>query len=606
MKKADKHINLEFEYFFKEWNKFNTINWYKYPSDSSKEWPKIHSSKILLNLEKFGDIKQIWEIGRFAWLYDFVRAWTLSQNDIYLKSALDLIKDFIKKNPIYIGPHWSSEQEVSIRAYALIFFLEATKNCEYLKDEDLLDIHNFLYIHGEYLNKNIHYAEIAIRNNHLIHGAVGLYTISHFFNLHQSSAAWRKKSKKIILDCLNEQWYEDGGYIQPSHIYHRSALHGLLIARKVSYIQNDSIMVKSIDKILDKAFNFLINFISRTDGMLPNWGPNDGSLVFPVTCCDYVDFRPILQTISTLIYKERSFNLIDVNEESIWLYGEDPDKFKIKNYKQKKQISFNEQGLHVMRQNADTYAVFSCGDIKSRYGQQADQLNLDIWKENRNIILDPGSFNYNKDIDIHNWYRGTRSHNTVTINDKDQMLPIRKFKYLKWTKSAFRKIVISNKDYYFGTHNGYVEEDGSWHHSRTFSYINNGWIVIDRVWPDLYAKNEQLIKLNWNIDHRLFSGQNKISNQIKILCSNINYDIDFKLGKKDNPRGWVSRYYNNKESILSANISTLSKNETWFISIIADNVQIKDIYFDVNNFNLFDLTSKDFDIIRKCSENIHF
>ena len=330
VKKADKHINLEFEYFFKEWNKFNTINWYKYPSDSSKEWPKIHSSKILLNLEKFGDIKQIWEIGRFAWLYDFVRAWTLSQNDIYLKSALDLIKDFIKKNPIYIGPHWSSEQEVSIRAYALIFFLEATKNCEYLKDEDLLDIHNFLYIHGEYLNKNIHYAEISIRNNHLIHGAVGLYTISHFFNLHQSSAAWRKKSKKIILDCLNEQWYEDGGYIQPSHIYHRSALHGLLIARKVSYIQNDSIMVKSIDKILDKDFNFLINFISRTDGMLPNWGPNDGSLVFPVTCCDYVDFRPILQTISTLIYKERSFNLIDVNEESIWLYGEDPDKFKIK------------------------------------------------------------------------------------------------------------------------------------------------------------------------------------------------------------------------------------------------------------------------------------
>ena len=66
---------------------------------------------------------------------------------------------------------------------------------------------------------------------------------------------------------------------------------------------------------------------------------------------------------------------------------EDPDKFKIKNYKQKKQISFNEQGLHVMRQNADTYAVFSCGDIKSRYGQQADQLNLDIWKENRNIIF---------------------------------------------------------------------------------------------------------------------------------------------------------------------------------------------------------------------------
>ena len=55
--------------------------------------------------------------------------------------------------------------------------------------------------------------------------------------------------------------------------------------------------------------------------MLPNLDLNDGSLVFPVTCCDYVDFRPILQTISTLIYKERSFNLIDVNEESIWLYG---------------------------------------------------------------------------------------------------------------------------------------------------------------------------------------------------------------------------------------------------------------------------------------------
>ena len=119
-----------------------------------------------------------------------------------------------------------------------------------------MDIHNFLYIHGEYLNKNIHYAEIAIRNNHLIHGAVGLYTISRF-NLSKLEAHG-EKIKKNILSYLNEQWYEDGEYIQPSHIYLMNR-HGLLIARKVSYIQNDSIMVKSIDKILDKAFNFFNN-----------------------------------------------------------------------------------------------------------------------------------------------------------------------------------------------------------------------------------------------------------------------------------------------------------------------------------------------------------
>ena len=39
----------------------------------------------------------------------------------------------------------------------------------------------------------------------------------------------------------------------------------------------------------------------------------------------------------------------------------------------------------------------------------------------------------------------TRSHNTVTINDKDQMLPIRKFKYLNGQNQLLEKLSFQTK-----------------------------------------------------------------------------------------------------------------------------------------------------------------
>lgn len=48
-------------------------------------------------------------------------------------------------------------------------------------------------------------------------------------------------------------------------------------------------------ELLDRAVRFMLRFCDPCTGRMPNYSANDGSLVLPLSACDYVDYRPSLQ-----------------------------------------------------------------------------------------------------------------------------------------------------------------------------------------------------------------------------------------------------------------------------------------------------------------------
>ena len=61
------------------------------------------------------DIKFIWEPGRFGWACTLAMAYHLSNDERYADTFWQYTELFLTSNPPYLGPHWSSAQEVAIR-----------------------------------------------------------------------------------------------------------------------------------------------------------------------------------------------------------------------------------------------------------------------------------------------------------------------------------------------------------------------------------------------------------------------------------------------------------------------------------------------------------
>ncbi|MFP3472466.1 heparinase II/III family protein, partial [Micrococcus sp. SIMBA_144] len=71
----------------------------------------------------FGDIKWIWELSRFSFVYPLVRAYTTTKDEKYAIDFWEMFEDFVKHNPPELGANYKCGQEMSFRIMAWTFGL---------------------------------------------------------------------------------------------------------------------------------------------------------------------------------------------------------------------------------------------------------------------------------------------------------------------------------------------------------------------------------------------------------------------------------------------------------------------------------------------------
>src|SRR5256885_9807487 len=78
-----------------------------------------------------------------------------------------------------------------------------------------------------------------------------------------------------------------------------------------------------------------------------SYGSNDGSLVLPLTLCDFTDYRPALQAANFLVYGQFCFGNGGWNEQLKWLFANPEPE-----HKDRKSTRLNSSYLVI------SYAVF--------------------------------------------------------------------------------------------------------------------------------------------------------------------------------------------------------------------------------------------------------
>jgi len=609
---ANRLLNGELKYFSHQfiqtgfppkWNKDYVTD---IELDSTKHWSQISDDHLVARSPKgdesisykHTDIKFVWEPNRFTFVYTLVCAYAASQDEKYAEAFWTLIEDWAQHNPPNMSPNWMDGQEIAIRLTAWTFgyhtFLNSQSTTHERKEKFIL----YIAAQAERIYKNIGYA-ISTRSNHTISEAFGLWMVGLLFTELKHATKYLSLGKQLLEQEAANQIFPDGSYSMYSINYHRFILHIYLYAIRLGEINNSSFSTQLINSVT-KSIEYLACLINPETGDMPLYGSNDGALFLPLTSCDFTDYRPLLQLGWFITKGEFLFEPGPWDDDIYWICGEsltarhatfaphtsagETTREENKNLSELRALigaSFPNGGMYLLR-SSNSQAFIRCTDFTSR-PSHADQLHLDLWIHGHNLAIDAGTFLYSGEGHWRNGLAHTSGHNTVTVDNKDQMTMLSRFTWTNWSNG---KVLKHNKNIWQGEHDGYNPVS---HQRKVIALREDHWLVIDK----LSANESHHYALHWllndypfeyNGDSILLSLE-EMKYKLQIGMLNGNGELSIVRADPVSTRGWRSLYYGHKEPAISVMLEANLSNVTFwsFFGFENDVVEIDGNVLSVNS-----------------------
>ncbi len=521
-------------------------NWFLSPQTSKTSQANCHWTKIRDFDASLGDIKFVWELSRFAWVYDLVRYYVLTEDEEAVELFWYLFEDWITKNFPEKGPHWKCGQEIAMRSLAVLFVLQHTFYAKATTPTRIRLAGGFLRYNAQHIKRNFWYANRSIKNNHTISEAAGLYLIGNFLKYLKESAQWRKIGKRTLEREIQRQVYIDGTYLQHSFNYERLVVQWLCVCLTANKWGADEFS-REITQRLRSMAETLYQLQDEHSGQLPNYGANDGTLLQPLTSCDYLDYRPQLQAAYFLTTRRRLYVPGIWDELLIWLQGVVPEE-TARDKIQRITSAFEIGGYYILRLTEDEpHFMLRCANYHHRPGH-ADMLHLDFWYGGVNVLTDSGTFSYFPADEAKMGFVETKAHNTVWVDGRSQMDHWGAFLWTKWTKSKLVRFVKETEQIKW---EGEVYDHQGIIHNRSLILRNGLCIVRDRI-----VGNFNFAEINWNVNALILSQNDYWQIQIgdRSLYILTNYQLEAIPGE-------ISRYYGHLEKITRLHSRQKSNQE---------------------------------------------
>ena len=457
------------------------------PLDLGDKEPKAHWTE----LEKAGgtnpnqDIKWTWEMGRFGWATVLARAYRLTGDEKYPAFFWKSLETFMEANPPYEGPQWTSGQEVALRMISILFCGQVFAGSSHSTPERLVWLGRTIAFHAGRIPPSMAYAR-AQNNNHRLSEAVGLMTAGLALREHPQAAGWWKLGWREFHKGLSNQIAADGGYTQNSTNYHRLMLQ---LALWVAAIQLEPFPEKSNSR-LAAATHWLLDLLDEESGGVPNLGPNDSAYILPISTAPIWDFQPVVQAAGRAFLGKAPLAAGNWDEMDLWLSG---------NTHLEGTVDAGESSVKTVQLD-HSWAFLRAAHFMSRPGH-ADQLHVDLWWHGMNLALDPGTYQYNAAPPWDNALSRTCVHNTVTVDDQDQMTRAGRFLWLDWAQAhvlEHEKASDGSWERISAEHNGY-RRLGILHQRSLTGFTDRRWRVEDRLIDQKKqaSRGEFSIRLHW-------------------------------------------------------------------------------------------------------------
>ena len=330
----------------------------------------------------------------------------------------------------------------------------------------------------------------------------------------------------------------DGVHREQSTHYHATALRSFLGAREnASRFGLD--FPAGYDERLEAACEFLLH-VQRPDGLIP-----------ALSDADTGNYSDLLE-LAAVIFNRPDF----LYAATAGLAGDPP---------RTACASFSDGGYYIQRSGwgdkatafrNEKYLVFDCGPIGDGGHGHYDLLNIEVAANGQPLIIDPGRFTYAEDdAQWRRHFKGTAAHNTVCVDDLDQV-PYRRGK--PKGPLAHGRLLERVTSPGFDMLCGVVQSPAyeAVHTRRIFFIAGEYWLVVDslrgRV-PHTFTLRFHLTSAAWNRCTRIDGPHNSGIRTPELVLL---------FGPGEEPlvsQGWVSPLYGVKD--VAPVVSVVSREQ---------------------------------------------
>ena len=197
----------------------------------------------------------------------------------------------------------------------------------------------------------------------------------------------------------------------------------------------------------------------------------------------------------------------------------------------------------------------------------ADALSFTLSAHGNEILIDPGTYTYYAGEEWRSYFRGTRAHNTVTVDGQDQSVAGGRF---LWTKHAAIKSAVfeprADLERLSAEHDGYQRLADPVTHRRELAYLHD--LRVLRVLDRLTCKSRHHVEINWHfspgcavvlLERQLRASRGDVT--VELTWSD-GLGARLARGEESPPRGWISRRLDIKEPCANLVLET-AIDGTW-------------------------------------------
>jgi Heparinase II/III-like protein/Heparinase II/III N-terminus len=545
----------------------NKISWCSDPI-SGKKWPMSFHRRINIFAGDTGagDVKYVWELNRHQFLITLAKAYRLTGDERYVRVAVELLEDWIEANPYNAGVNWTSGLEVAIRSLSWCQVYTLFESATAFGLATRRSVLRSLYEHGHYIEKHLSF--FFSPYNHLIGEATALYVLGHLLSSLKAARRWRERGWAILQKEKPSQFHPDGGTVEQAAGYHHFTLgfylQAILLRRRLG-----EAVPGDMWSLLEKAFEFSMH-MTRPDGLVPMIGDGDEGKAIDLLQSSIWDFRPFL-AIAAVLFERGDFKAIagPFPPDATWLLGRVGwERYEALREAKPAENSrmLPESGYCIMRTGWDHqshYLNFDCGeiaagvsseDIPSAAHGHADALSIEVSAHGVPILVDPGFYTYNGAEKWHRYFRETKAHNTVVVDDCSQADYRGRLKWSRAPEVHLEHCMLSSDfDYIEASHNGYRRLAQPVVHRRAVIFVKpDYWLIRDELWGegehqiDRYFHFAAAEVIRQRDGTAIHAKSGRGGNLAVISVEKEGIAVEAKLGGTEPEDGWLAMGYGRK------------------------------------------------------------
>lgn len=398
---------------------------------SGAEWPTART--VLRNCIRHdgSDVKAPYELSRLQFLPVLGKAYVLTGQDSYRRIAKRLLCHWIKSNPAPVGINWTVAMEAALRSMSICFLMNLLSPFRRGEEPWVEAVTRSLGQHLIFIEANLEFSHF-LTSNHYLSDVVGLFCLSLFLD-GKGMAKRRVEYKRRIETEMARQVYEDGGDYEGSTGYQVLVTQLFTTALLLMRAGSTAPPAPRFVERLKSMYRFL-NSVSGDSGALPHLGDcDDGRTELLADDLQQMVQRPVAERDAL-----RVPHLLGLGRR---LFGEgkggaaDAAWYGLAGATRIPSAALRaipssagetevlpRSGIGILRHGAAELLLFAMPNGIHGKGSHThnDKLSFVLRVGGQEILCDPGTGCYTRDMGVRNRFRSTAAHNTLMIDGTEQ------------------------------------------------------------------------------------------------------------------------------------------------------------------------------------------